>query len=100
MSTFKEWKSAFDQWENATAEYSEKVMKMPAVLGPAGTVLSGLMKVKAASDRAQATWWGAWGLPTKRDQERTLHLLNQLESKIHDLEEKLEDANRKLGARS
>jgi len=100
MSSFKEWKGAFDQWENATAEYSEKVMKMPAVLGPAGTVLSGLMKVKAASDRAQATWWGAWGLPTKRDQERTLHLLNQLESKIHDLEEKLEDANRKLGARS
>jgi hypothetical protein len=100
MSGFKEWKSAFDQWENATAEYSEKVMKMPSVLGPAGTVLSGLMKVKAVGDRAQANWWSALGLPTRRDQERTLHLLNQLESKIHDLEEKLEDANRKLAAKA
>lgn len=99
MQGFKEWKTAFDQWENATAEYSEKVMKMPKVLGPAGTVLSRIMKVKAASDRAQASWWSALGLPTRRDQERTLHLLHQLESKIHDLEEKLEDANRKLAAR-
>ena len=30
------------------------------------------------------------GLPTKRDQERTLHLLNQLQSRLMDLEEKLE----------
>jgi len=30
------------------------------------------------------------GLPTKRDQERALHLLNQLQSRIMDLEEKLE----------
>jgi hypothetical protein len=30
------------------------------------------------------------GLPTKRDQERVLHLLNQLQSKVMDLEEKLE----------
>lgn len=99
MTNFKEWKAAFDQWENASAEYSEKVMKMPAVLGPAGSVLSRVMKVKAASDRAQASWWSAWGLPTKRDQERTLHLLHQLESKIHDLEEQLAEANRKLATR-
>jgi hypothetical protein len=37
-----------------------------------------------------ATGWGAWGLPTKRDQERILHSLNQLQSKLIDLEEKLE----------
>jgi len=29
-------------------------------------------------------------LPTKRDQERALHKLNQLESKLCDLEERLE----------
>ena len=94
LNGFKEWKAAFDQWENATAKYSEDVLKMPSVIGPAGTVLSSLLRVKAASERAQAHWWGALGLPTKRDQERTLHLLNQLESKIHDLEERLEDARR------
>ncbi|MBX7191690.1 MAG: hypothetical protein K1X94_06520 [Sandaracinaceae bacterium] len=94
MPSFKQWKTAFDQWENASAEYSEKVMKMPSVLVPAGRVLTGIMKAKAVSDRMQAQWWSAWGLPTKRDQERTLHLLHQLESKIRDLEEKLEDSQR------
>ena len=98
MASFKEWKTAFDQWENATAKYSEDLLKMPAVLGPSGAVLSGLMKVKAASDRAQAHWWGAIGLPTKRDQERTLHALNQIQSRLLDLEDKLDDLERrKLG---
>jgi hypothetical protein len=88
MKSFKEWKSAFDRWESATAEYSEKVLKMPDVLGPAGSILSRVMRAKA------------WGLPTKRDQERTLHLLHQLESKIHDLEDKLDEVQRTGGARA
>jgi hypothetical protein len=33
--------------------------------------------------------WSAFGLSTRRDQERTLHLLNQLQSRIYDLEEQL-----------
>jgi hypothetical protein len=47
------------------------------------------MKMKAASDKAMSAWWGALGLPTKRDQERTLHALNQLQSRLMDLEERL-----------
>ena len=65
-------------------------------VGPAsGAMLTSVMRMKAASDRMNAMWWGAMGLPTKRDQERTLHLLNRLESRILDLEEKLEDATAK-----
>ena len=89
MFGFDDWKKGFDAWENATAEYMEKVLKSPLVLTPAGTMLSAGMKAKAASDKAMAQFWGAWGLPTKRDQERTLHALNQLESRLLDLEEKL-----------
>jgi hypothetical protein len=48
------------------------------------------MKAKAAGDRAVAAWWGSMGLPTKRDQERTLHALNQIQSRLLDLEERLE----------
>ena len=48
------------------------------------------MKTKAASDKATASFWGNMGLPTKRDQERTLHALNQIQSRLLDLEEKLE----------
>lgn len=89
------WKKSFDAWESTTAQYLDKVMRNPAILGPAGAVLSATMKTKAATDRALATWWGSVGLSTKRDQERALHKLNQLESRLFDLEEamaeKMED---------
>lgn len=93
---FKEWKAAFDEWENTTAKYTEEVLKSPALLDPAGAAISSVMRAKAVADRTAERWWGALGLPTKRDQERTLHLLHHLESKILDLEEQLADANRKL----
>jgi len=47
------------------------------------------MKTKSATDRAVTAWWAAMGLPTRRDQERALHKLNQLESRLYDLEEQL-----------
>ena len=65
---------------------------MPLALGPAGAMLTAAMKTKSATDRAVAAWWGAMGLPNRRDQERALHKLNQLESRLYDIEEKLEDA--------
>lgn len=89
MFGWDQWKRGFDAWESATAKLMEQVMKSPLVLGPSGTLLTAAMKAKAASDRAVAEWWGAIGLPTKRDQERTLHALNQLQSRLLDLEEQL-----------
>lgn len=85
------WKKGFTAWEGATASYLEKVLVNPAVLGPAGAMLTAAMKTKAASDKAMGAWWAAWGLPNRRDQERALHKLNQMESRLLDLEEKLED---------
>jgi hypothetical protein len=85
-------KRAFDAWEKATADYLDVVLRSPAVLEPAGSMLTMAMKAKTASDKAAATWWGLMGLPTKRDQERTLHALNMLESKLRDLEERHADA--------
>ena len=84
------WKKSFDVWEDATAKYLEHWLKSPLLLGPSGVMLGGAMKMKAGYDRAAANWVGALGIATKRDQERTLHLLNQLHSRILDLEEKLE----------
>jgi hypothetical protein len=86
------WKKSFDAWEKTTASYMDQVLRNPAVLRPAGSLLTMAMKTKTATDKAVATWWGAMGLPTKRDQERSLHKLNTLESRILDLEERLEDA--------
>ena len=87
---WSEWKKGFDVWENATATLVEEFMKSPLVLGPPGAMLTAAMKAKKATDDAKAQLWGQMGLPTKRDQERSLHLLNQLQSRIMDLEEKLE----------
>ena len=91
-SPWETWKKGFGAWESATAAYLEKVMDNPAVLGPAGLLLTAFMRSKAAGDRALATWWGNLGLPTKRDQERTLHKLNQLDRRLYDLEEQLVQA--------
>lgn len=85
------WKKGFDAWEGATAKYLESVMKSPLVLEPAGAALSATMKAKAAREKAIAQAWAALGLPTRRDQERILHALNQIQSRLIDLEERMED---------
>ena len=84
-----QWKKGFDLWEQRTAEFFETVLKSPAVLQPMGSMLSASMKMKANVEKASAQWWGGLGLPTKREQERTLHALNQIQSRLIDLEEQL-----------
>ncbi len=86
---WKLWKKGFDKWEKATAKYFDTVLENRAVLYPSGKLLEVAMKGKSKLDEAARKWWGSWGLPTKYDQERTLHTLNQLESRIIDLEEEL-----------
>ena len=85
------WKKGFDVWEAKTAELFEAALKNPKFLEPAGAMLTASMKLKAASDKAMANFWSSWGLPTRRDQERTLHALNQLNSRLLDLEERLNE---------
>ena len=96
MNVWDLWKRGFAAWEGATASYFERVLSNPSVLGPAGAMLTAAMKTKTATDRAMSSWWSAWGLPNRRDQERALHKLNQMESRLYDLEERLEDARRWL----
>ena len=85
------WKKGFEAWEGATAQLAEKAMKNPLLLGPSGAMLKAMMQAKAGSDKATARWLGMWGLATKRDQERTLHALNQIQSRLLDIEHKLEE---------
>ena len=89
MPVWELWKQGFDAWERTTAAFLDNVLTNPAVLGPSGAWLAAAMRSKAASQRHAAEWWGALGLPTKRDQERTLHAVNQIEARLCDLEERL-----------
>ncbi|MBI4950402.1 MAG: hypothetical protein HY908_00065 [Myxococcales bacterium] len=83
------FKKYFNAWEAESAKLFEAWLKSPLVLEPAGGLLTASMKAKAASDKAVAKLWASLGLPTRRDQERTLHALNQIQSRLIDLEEKL-----------
>jgi len=89
------WKKAFYAWEGQTAKYIEEMLRNPIVLGPSGNMLGQMMKTKASSDKAMRSFWGNVGLPTKHDQERMLHALNQLQSRIYDLEERIEELSAK-----
>ena len=91
MKPWKLWKSGFDRWEKTTASYLDGVLQSPTVLAPSGIVLDLLMQSKVTTDRALAMWWSALGLPTRDLQERTLHRLNQLESRLLDLQEELDE---------
>lgn len=95
MMLWDQWKKGFDTWEQKTAEMFENVLKSPAVLQPMGQMLTATMKMKAATEKATAQWWGAMGLPTKREQEKTLHTLNQINSRLIDLEERLAELQSK-----
>lgn len=87
MQSWKGWKQGFDAWEQATATWLEQVMQSPLLLGPAGSVMSAAMRAKAEADKQAAAWWGQAGVAIKRDQERALHGINELGSKLLDLEE-------------
>ena len=95
MNPWEMWKNGFAAWEQATAQYLEQVLQNPAVLGPAGTLLTAAMKTKAQADRAVASAWAAAGLPTRRDQERALYKLDRLESRLADLEDRIEELDRR-----
>lgn len=91
MFPWETYKRSFDLWEKHTAQLMETWLQSPVVLEPAGSVLTTMLKAKAAGDRVLSRWWTAMGLPTRRDQERALHTLNELESRLLDLEERLSE---------
>lgn len=96
MMGWDAWKQGFDAWENATAQLVETFMRSPQVLGPAGQAMGAAMNLKAKQQQAVAEAWANMGLPTRRDQERTLHALNQIQSRLTDLEEQLANTQAEL----
>lgn len=98
MMGWDQWKQGFDAWENATAQLVEQFMRSPQVLGPAGQAMGAAMKLKAQQQQAVADAWANMGLPTRKDQERSLHALNQIQSRLSDLEEQLQETRAELQA--
>jgi alkylation response protein AidB-like acyl-CoA dehydrogenase len=96
MQVWGMWKKGFDAWEEATAQYLESVLQSPLVLQPAGAALTAAMKWKARQDQFVAETWARAGIPTRRDQERTLYQLQQIQARLMDLQADLDDARAEI----
>lgn len=83
------WKKGFAIWERETAKYMDAVLRSPALLMPAGAALSAGAKARAKMNEQLAQSWGNLGLSTKHDQERALHALNEIQSRLIDIEDRL-----------
>ncbi len=84
-------KSSFDAWEQAATPLFDAWLRSPFFLGSAGTMLTGLTRVRAMQRKMLDHWWANVGLSTRRDQERTLHGIDDLQSRLVDLEARLAD---------
>ncbi|MBL4637256.1 MAG: hypothetical protein JKY56_25600 [Kofleriaceae bacterium] len=91
MSAWKVWKSGFDRWERSTSEYLDKALQSPAILGPTGTILKTVMRTKSTANKMVARAWNTIGLTSRNEQDRAVHRINQLEGKILDLQEELQE---------
>jgi hypothetical protein len=83
-------KKGFAIWERETAKYLDTVIRSPALLTPAGQAMTSAAKMRAKMSDSLTQTWGGMGLPTKHDQERTLHALNQIQSRLIDIEDRLQ----------
>lgn len=89
MAEPKLFDKLFFAWEGQTAEYFEKLLRDPAVLSQGGAMLNTFLRAKIATDHMLAGTWRALLLPNKRDQERTLHVLNEIQSQLLSMDSRL-----------
>lgn len=94
------WKKGFDSWEVATARLLEATLRSPLVLGPAGSMLTAALRMKKMGDDGLARVWSRTGLGTRREADHARHLINQLESRLLDLEEGIGIGGSRSGSRT
>ena len=83
--------AAFDRWEAWSTEPLESVLGSPRLTGPAGEWLSLMARGSALQQRWVRAWCSAWGVPSQESQERALHTLNEIQSRLYDVEDQLNE---------
>ncbi|MEO0326403.1 MAG: poly(R)-hydroxyalkanoic acid synthase subunit PhaE [Myxococcota bacterium] len=99
--TLRGWelfKESYDAWERAASPFFESMLRSASLLEPGGSLLGAIAQWRAQQQRMAAAWWSLFGLPTRNDQQRTLHALHELQSRLIDLEEKLHDLEARRNA--
>ncbi|MCM2277410.1 MAG: hypothetical protein NDJ89_04985 [Oligoflexia bacterium] len=79
-----------DTLEKSLDHKLEKLFSNPAFLGSISLLLNANSYRKLATNFALRQVWKALQLPNKRDQERTLHLIQELSHRIDILKDKLD----------
>ncbi|MEM1414774.1 MAG: hypothetical protein AAGH15_07730 [Myxococcota bacterium] len=85
------FKESYDAWERAVSPWFETWLRSANLLEPGGSLLGTMTQWRTQQQRMIAAWWSLFGLPTRNDQQRTLHAIHELQSRLIDLEEKLHD---------
>lgn len=80
------FRQAFAAWERTTSATFDALARNPFFLGSSGSGLNAVLAMKKLADQALTSLVAAFGLATRQDQERTLHLLHQIEGKLEDLQ--------------
>ncbi len=84
------FKEAFDVWEKHTAQFWDQALRSPLFLEALDENLRASLGFQRMFQQALDLTWRTWGLPTRRDQELTLHRLNRLESQTRQLSRRVE----------
>lgn len=84
------WRQWFDRWDAGATAALEQLLRTQPLLELGGSALTASMKLWSMGQRTRDAWWSAWGLPTQREQQRLLHELHRLQSRLLDLTEQLQ----------
>lgn len=86
------FEQSYRAWERAAGPLMDTWLGSASTFAPAGKLLGLVTRAQKTQRRMLREWWGGLGVATRDDQARTLHALQALESRLIDLEERLEDA--------
>jgi hypothetical protein len=91
MNSWKVWKNGFDRWEGTTSEYLDKALQNSAFLSSSNALLKAVLHAKSTAHRVVDSGWHRIGLTSRNEQDKALHRINQLESRLLDMEEEIRE---------
>ena len=79
----------FDAWEPRAAIAWDAAVRQSWVVEPLAATITTVARAKSVADAVRRRILGVLGLPTREDQERVLFLLQRMESRLLDLEDRI-----------
>jgi len=86
---YQTFKEAYQIWEKPAGEFWMAYLSSPLFLETLGQGLTLSLSYQRMAKAAAIGFWRAWGLPDTDTQDKTLHKLNEIESRIDRLSEQM-----------